>query len=53
LSGPAKIYFTALNTARLALVRLSEHMRASSPKRELLSDYIIEQYGNGDAADAD
>jgi hypothetical protein len=49
LSGPAKIYFTALNTSRLALVRLSEHMRATSPKRELLADYIVEAYGNGDS----
>ena len=43
-----KIYFVALNSARLALTRFGEHMKTRTGKRDPLSDYIIDQYGNGD-----
>ena len=43
-----KIYFVALNSARLALTRFGEYMKTRTGKRDPLSDYIIDQYGNGD-----
>ncbi|CAN5200007.1 hypothetical protein BH09ACT13_BH09ACT13_10370 [soil metagenome] len=44
----ARLYFTGLNSARLALARFSEHMSRRTPSRDALSDYVIEAYGNGD-----
>jgi hypothetical protein len=40
-----KLYFTALNSARLALVRLNEHLKARAPGEESLADYIARAYG--------
>jgi len=39
-----KVYFTALNSAARALVRLSEHMKQPR-QRDALSDYLTETYG--------
>jgi hypothetical protein len=40
-----RIYFTALNTARLALVRLDDHLKARDPGGQSLAD-VIAEYGN-------
>jgi hypothetical protein len=37
-----RIYFTALNTARLALVRLNEHLKARAPDEPSLADVLAE-----------
>ncbi len=48
-NAAAKVYFTALNSARLAATRLSEHLRVRGVKGETLEDYLIDNYGeNGD-----
>jgi len=47
--GPAKLYFTAINSARLAATRLSEHLKARGVRGETLEDYLETKYGsNGD-----
>lgn len=46
-NGAAKVYFTALNSARLAATRLAEHLRSRGVKGETLEDYLDETYGNG------
>jgi len=48
VESASKVYFTALNSARLALTRFGEYMKTRTGKRDPLSDYIIDQYGNGD-----
>jgi hypothetical protein len=47
---PAKVYFTALNSARLAATRLKEHLRERSgdPVKQL-ADYIDAEYAQPDA----
>lgn len=44
-----RVYFTAVNTSRLQLQRLSDHLARYAPAGEDLDTYIIEQYGNDDA----
>jgi hypothetical protein len=44
----SKVYFAALNSARLSLTRFSEYMKTRAPDRDSLDDYITENYGNGD-----
>ncbi len=45
-----KIYFVALNSARLALTRFGEHMKTRRPHSDALNDYIDTTYTieNGD-----
>ena len=45
-NGAARVYFTALNSARLAATRLSEHLKACGAKGETLEDYLEERYGS-------
>jgi hypothetical protein len=45
-NGAAKTYFTALNSARLAATRLSDHLRQRGVKTESLEDYIDSAYGD-------
>jgi hypothetical protein len=48
-NGAAKLYFTALNSARLSATRLSEHLKARGVKGETLESYLESEYGeNGD-----
>jgi len=45
-----KIYFVALNSARLALTRFGEYMKTRRPVEDALNDYIDSAYTieNGD-----
>ena len=47
---PKIIYFVALNSARLALTRFGEYMKARRPHSDALNDYIDTTYTieNGD-----
>ena len=48
-----RTFFTGINSSRLQLQRLAEHLAKVGGQGETLDDYIIEQYGNGtNAADA-
>jgi hypothetical protein len=42
-----RLYFTALNSARLALTRLSEHLKARQPDGETLADVLGEYTNDG------
>ena len=42
-----RVYFTALNTSRLQLQRLSEHLARHGTGTEDLDDYIDQAYGDG------
>lgn len=41
-----KIYFIALNSARLALTRFGEYQKSRTPARDVLGDYIEQTYGD-------
>ncbi len=47
-----KIYFVALNSARLALTRFGEHMKTRRPSSDALNDYIDAEYTD-DSGDQD
>jgi hypothetical protein len=48
-----RVYFTAINSARLALNRLSEHLaKHGVAGGESLQDYIDAEYGSNGDADA-
>jgi hypothetical protein len=47
-----RVYFTAVNTSRLQLQRLSEHLARDSRGAEDLDDYIDQTYGNDSHGDA-
>jgi hypothetical protein len=47
--GPVRVYFTAINSARLAATRLSEHLKGRGVKGETLESYLSENYGDDDA----
>ena len=47
-----KIYFVALNSARLALTRFGEHMKTRRPSSDELNDYIDAEYTD-DGGDQD
>jgi hypothetical protein len=49
--GAVRVYFAAVNSARLAATRLSEHLRSRGVKGETLEDYLETQYGNGDESE--
>jgi hypothetical protein len=40
-----RVYFTGLNSARLALNRLAEHLERHDGGGEALEDYVVERYG--------
>lgn len=47
-----RVYFTGVNSARMALGRLAEHLAKAGTPKEDLDDYIDVTYGNGQGADA-
>jgi len=44
-NAAARLYFTSLNSARLAATRLSEHLKARGVQGETLEEYLAEEYG--------
>jgi len=42
----ARIYFQAVNSARLSATRLAEHLKARGVKGETLESYLQETYGH-------
>lgn len=49
--GAVRVYFSALNSARLAATRLSEHLKARGVRGETLEDYLTENYSNGSSGE--
>ena len=43
-----RVYFTAVNSARLAVVRLDEHLKARGTRAPSLGDYLAATYGDRD-----
>ena len=44
VESASKVYFTALNSARLALTRFGEYMKTRRPVEDALDDYIDSTY---------
>ena len=44
-----RVYFTGVNSARMALGRLAEHLAKIGGPADELGEYIDATYGNGDA----
>jgi len=47
----SKVYFTALNSARLALTRFGEYMKTRRSVSDALADYIDAEYTDDDGAE--
>jgi len=52
VESASKVYFTALNSARLALTRFGEYMKTRRPSSDALNDYIDAEYTD-DGGDQD
>jgi hypothetical protein len=48
-----KVYFTGLNSSRVALERLSTHLRSLGEPGVTLEGYLLNAYGPGTNGDAD
>jgi hypothetical protein len=48
IDGALRVYFTGVNSARMALGRLAEHLAKAGEQTEDLDDYIDAAYGNGE-----